>query len=60
MFKKIQNFIEGVIFEMKKVSWPTWDELRGSTIVVLVLSVILSLFLFLTDLILTNIVNFIL
>jgi len=60
MFTKIRNFIDGVIFEMKKVSWPTWQELKGSTVVVLVLSLMLAIFLFLADMILTKIVNFIL
>jgi len=60
MFKKIQKFIEDVIFEMKKVSWPTWLELKGSTIVVLILSLILSVFLFVVDLILSKLVNVIL
>ena len=60
MFKKIRNFIDGVVFEMKKVSWPAWQELKGSTVVVLVLSLLLAIFLFLADMILTKIVNFIL
>ncbi len=60
MFNKIRKFIDGVVFEMKKVSWPTWQELKGSTVVVLVLSLILAIFLFFADLILTKIVNIIL
>lgn len=60
MFRKIRNFIDGVIFEMKKVSWPSWEELKGSTVVVLILSLIISVFLFLVDLILTRVVNVIL
>ena len=60
MLKKIQNFFDSVVFEMKKVSWPTWQELKGSTIVVLMLSLILSVFLFLVDLILSKLVNVIL
>lgn len=60
MFKKISEFFDGVVFEMKKVSWPTWPELRGSTIVVLVLSLILSVFLFIVDIILSKLVNVIL
>lgn len=52
--------MNGVQFEMKKVSWPTWDELRGSTMVVLGLSLILSMFLFVVDLLLSRIVNVVL
>ena len=52
--------MNGVQFEMKKVSWPTWDELRGSTMVVLGLSLILGIFLFVVDLVLSRIVNVVL
>ncbi|WKZ64900.1 MAG: preprotein translocase subunit SecE [Flavobacteriales bacterium] len=34
---------------MNKVSWPTWKELQGSAIVVLVSALILSLIIFLMD-----------
>jgi len=60
MIKRIREFFEGVAFEMKKVSWPTWQELKGSTLVVLLLSAILSVFLFVVDLILSKIVHVIL
>jgi preprotein translocase subunit SecE len=60
MFKKIQKFFEDVVFEMKKVSWPSWQELKGSTIVVLFLTLILAVFLFFVDLILSKLVNIIL
>jgi len=60
MIKKIREFFDGVIFEMKKVSWPTWQELKGSTIVVLILSLILAVFLFVVDLLLSKIMHLIL
>ncbi|MBC8174614.1 MAG: preprotein translocase subunit SecE [Candidatus Marinimicrobia bacterium] len=60
MFKKISQFLSSVQFELKKVSWPNWDELRGSTIVVLSLSLMLCIFLFFIDQILSRIVNVIL
>ena len=60
MIKKIKDFMTGVQFEMKKVSWPTWDELRGSTMVVLGLSLMLGIFLFVIDLFLSRIVNVVL
>ncbi len=60
MITKIKDFMNGVQFEMKKVSWPTWEELRGSTVVVLGLSLILSVFLFLVDFVLSRIVNVVL
>ena len=60
MFKKIQQFTSDVQFEMNKVSWPNWDELKGSTFVVLSLTAILTVFLFVVDFILSKILTFIL
>ncbi len=60
MIKRLQEFLKGVEFEMKKVSWPTLEELRGSTKVVLILSMILVIFLFIVDFGLSRIVSFIL
>jgi preprotein translocase subunit SecE len=34
---------------MNKVSWPTWKELQGSAIIVLVSALLLSLIVFLMD-----------
>ena len=60
MFKKLQQFLADVNFEMNKVSWPNWEALKGSTYIVLSLSLILVLFLFFVDLLLSKILNFIL
>ena len=49
MIAKIRMFLESVIFELKKVSWPSWEELKGSTIIVLVFSLIMAIFLFGVD-----------
>lgn len=38
-----------VRFELSKVTWPTKQELIGSTIVVIVLSLILSIFIGIVD-----------
>ncbi len=60
MFKKIKQFFDEVQFEMSKVSWPTWEELRGSTYVVLSLSLVLAIYLFIIDFILNRLVGVIL
>ena len=57
MIKKVQQFGYDVKFEMSKVSWPDWDDLKGSTYVVLVLSLILTIFLFVVDFFLTKAVS---
>ena len=35
--------------ELRKCTWPTWDELKGSTILVAVTSLLLGLFTFFVD-----------
>jgi len=57
---KIQKFFSDVKFEMKKVSWPTWNELKGSTFVVISFSIIVSVFLFFIDRILSTLLQVIL
>ena len=47
---KISNyFTESYTELVQKVSWPTWTELRGSAVVVLVASIIIALVIFLID-----------
>lgn len=60
MINKLQQFIADVKFEMTKVSWPSWEELRGSTYIVLGLSLILIVFLFSIDFLLSKILNIVL
>ena len=60
MVKKIQIFFKDVRYELSKVSWPSWEELKSSTYVVLTLSLILIVFLFVVDFILAKILNIVL
>ena len=60
MIEKLKIFFNDVRFEMSKVSWPTWEELKSSTYVVLTLSFILILFLFVVDFILAKILKVVL
>jgi len=60
MIKKTKNFLDDVQFEMKKVSWPTFDELRGAVYVVLTLSLLLAVFLFVVDLVLNRVLSILL
>tara|TARA_B100001996_G_scaffold368881_1_gene341802 strand:- start:594 stop:776 length:183 start_codon:yes stop_codon:yes gene_type:complete len=60
MIRKLRQFLTDVQFEMSKVSWPNWDELKSSTYVVLSLSLILIVFLFFIDFVLSKILNIIL
>ena len=44
------DFVKGSYVEFtEKVEWPKWDELRSSTVVVTVATIILAIFLFGVD-----------
>ncbi len=49
MFNKIRNFLKEVKIELKKVSFPGRDEVLGSTKVVIITVLIISMFLGLVD-----------
>lgn len=43
----------------KKVTWPTWDKLQSSAIVVMVASVIIALMIFAMDFVIETVMKFI-
>ncbi len=57
MFKKIKKFLDEVKVEMNKVSWPSHNELVNSTIIVVVVSLLFTLYIFLADLLISQIVK---
>lgn len=57
MIKKARQFLEDVNVEMKKVSWPERQQLIQSTIVVVVISALFTLYIFLADTIVSKIIN---
>ena len=57
--EKIKKFLKEVVAELRKVTWPTKDELIGSTIVTIVVSSIVAVFIGIVDQILTYVVQFI-
>ena len=59
MFGKISNFISEVTVELKKVSWPTKNELIGSTIVVIISVAALAIFIGICDFIFSKAVQLI-
>ena len=54
MISNIRKFLSEVRAEMQKVTWSTREELIGSTAVVLMTMVILSTFIGISDLVLSN------
>ncbi|MBZ0179505.1 MAG: preprotein translocase subunit SecE [Melioribacteraceae bacterium] len=57
MKEKIVNFVNDVVKEMKKVTWPTKDELKESTIIVIVVCLILAAFTYVIDIGVSNILK---
>jgi len=55
MKDKIVNFFTDVVKEMKKVTWPTQNELKESTVIVIVTCLILAAFTYLIDMSITQI-----
>lgn len=49
MFKKIITFFRNVKTEMSYVSWPSRDDLKEGTTVVIIMSIIVAIFLSLVD-----------
>ncbi|MBD3347831.1 MAG: preprotein translocase subunit SecE [Candidatus Eisenbacteria bacterium] len=60
MFNKLVRFIKEVRNELKRVSWPSRDDVRESTTVVIVVVLVLAVFIGLVDWALSFLVSFIL
>ena len=52
--EKSTRFIRDVKVELTKVSWPSRDDVRGATVVVIIVVLIISFFIGLIDLIITE------
>jgi preprotein translocase subunit SecE len=57
MKNKIINFVNDVVKEMKKVTWPKKEELRESTGIVIIACIILASFVYVVDRIISTIVS---
>jgi preprotein translocase subunit SecE len=58
--RRAQDFVREVIAEFRKVTWPSRQELVNSTVVVIVVTVVVALFLGSVDIVLAKIVEAIL
>jgi preprotein translocase subunit SecE len=43
------TFLQEVVAELKRTTWPKWPEVRGTTTVVIIAMFIFAVFLFLVD-----------
>ncbi len=59
MFKKVAEYIQNVRAEMSKVTWPTRGVLLESTGITLMLSVMLAIFIFAADFIISRVIQLI-
>jgi preprotein translocase subunit SecE len=57
MFEKIRKFFSEIIAELKKVTWPTRDELKESTKLVIIATFVVTLFVGLVDQLLTLLIR---
>jgi preprotein translocase subunit SecE len=56
---QLSNYVRETREELKKCTWPTWAELKGSTAVVMISVALLGLFVFLVDAVFAIFVNWI-
>jgi preprotein translocase subunit SecE len=57
LVSKGSAFLKDVRVEMTKVTWPTWEELKGQTVVVIVAVLLISAFIGAVDLVLSNLIK---
>jgi preprotein translocase subunit SecE len=57
MKEKIVNFFNDVVKEMKKVTWPTKDELKESTLIVIVVCLLIAAFTYAIDMAISYIIK---
>ncbi|MDH3215749.1 MAG: preprotein translocase subunit SecE [Candidatus Krumholzibacteria bacterium] len=57
MFERFKNYLAETKVEMKKVTWPSRGELKDATRVVIVATILLTIFIGFVDQILSNIVK---
>ena len=55
--EKIKRYLKETAAELRKMTWPTMDELKGSTIVVIIVSLVVAIFIGVVDRVLTFMVR---
>lgn len=56
---KIQAYLEDVVKEMRKVSWPSRHEIISNTTITLVATLVISLFIYGADQVISGVLEFI-
>jgi preprotein translocase subunit SecE len=55
--QKVVTYFDETVVELKKTTWPTKQEIKGSTIVVIITSFLVSIFIFVVDSVLSKLVS---
>ena len=53
--KRLADYVQETKEELKKCTWPTWDELKGSTVVVMVSILLIGVFTVVVDFVVHNV-----
>ena len=59
MWERFKNYLKETKIELKKVTWPNKEELKEATRVVVVASIMLTIFIGIIDQILSTIIKFV-
>ena len=57
---RARDFSAEVVDEVKKVTWPDWPQLKNATLVIIVFVLIVSVVIWLMDVVTRNVLNLIL
>jgi preprotein translocase subunit SecE len=57
MIEKIKKYLKETLSELRKMTWPTKQELIGSTIVVIVVSLVVAIFIGVVDRLLSAVIK---
>jgi len=57
MFEKLKNYLSETRIELKKVTWPNKEELKDATRVVVISTILLTVFIGVIDQILSSIIK---
>jgi len=57
---RARDFSAEVVDEIKKVTWPDWPQLKNATLVIIVFVLIVSVIIWLMDVVTRNVLNLIL
>jgi len=57
MFERIRKFFSEIVSELKKVTWPTREELKESTKLVIIATFVVTVFIGLVDQLLTLLIR---